>query len=45
LLETFREHDPELFSMVALALYTGLRFGGLASLAWSSVDMARRHSG
>lgn len=42
LLDTTREHDADLFPMVALALYTGLRFGELAGLAWSNVDMDAR---
>ncbi len=42
LLQAAKERDPELFPMVAAAVYTGCRLGELLGLEWQDIDFAFR---
>lgn len=42
LLDTSREHDPDLHPLLTLGLYTGLRIGELAGLSWDAIDFEAR---
>lgn len=42
LLDTAREHDPDLHPLLTLGLYTGLRIDELAGLSWDAINFEAR---